>query len=285
MAPGSGPATIGAINSFNGAVNLLADALTVTGTVQGFGGVTANARTGDLNAGGTASALDSLSGDVNASAALGSVYLTSTTAEDVYVTAAQVAHVGSATTQPYVPSDPIEVKGATAYLGVANSQDTISVVATNGSATAGDLTALGGVTVSATGGAASLHSATLGQNGTSYPGASSYPNTVAVTATGTGADVLIGDPVGTMATGFVTGATSITVQADRDVAVNVDQPIELTLVQAGRNVSLTAPQPHPGQPAGARSPATWPSTSPPTPSPTPTPSPWAEPPASPPQDP
>ena len=231
---GSGLVTVGSATSYQGAANLTADALT-TGVVQGFSGVNATARTGDLNA----NELDSSAGDVNANATLGSVYLASSTANDIYVTAAQTAHVDNAVTQGYIPEDPIDVTGATAYLGTASSQDDINVTATNGSATAGDLTAAGAITVTAANGVASLHSATLG--GTGYPSGTTFANTVSVSASGTGADVLIGDPLGTLATGFVTGATSITAQADEDVAVNVAQPIGLNLVSAGRNVSLTAP--------------------------------------------
>ncbi len=234
VAPGSGLVTVGAVDA-GGAANLTADALTITGVVQSFSGVTATARTGDLNA----QELDADFGDVNASATQGSVFLASTTANNVYVTAAQTAHVDNATTNGG-PEDPIDVTGATAFLGAANSQDDINVTATNGNATAGDLTAQGAVSVTATNGVASLHSATL-TSGTSYPSGSTYPNTVSVSATGTGADVLIGDPAGAVATGFVTGATSITAQADQDVTVNVSQPIELNTVSAGRNASLTAP--------------------------------------------
>ncbi len=235
VAPGSGLVTVGSAFA-GGAVNLTADALTLAGKVEsGFGGATVTARTGDLNA----QELDADFGDVNASATRGSVFLANTTANNVYVTAAQTAHVDNATTTAQ-QGDPIDVTGAVAYLGAANSQDDINLTATNGSATAGDLTALGAITIKATNGVASLHSATLSQS-TGYPGGSTSPNTVALIATGTGADVLIGDPVGTLATGFVTGATSITAQADRDVAVNVDQPIELNSVSAGRTVSLTAP--------------------------------------------
>ena len=64
---------------------------------------------------------------------------------------------------------------------------------------------------------------------------------MSVSATGTGADVLIGDAPGTPATGFITGATSLTATADADVTVNVTQPIELNTVSAGRNANLTAP--------------------------------------------
>ncbi len=237
VANGLGPVTVGnAFSYLNGTARLTADALTITGEVlgPGPGGVTVIARTGDLNVTGQ---LVSDFGDVTAMAPQGSVTLASATGANIYVTAAQTAHVDSATTNGG-PSDPIDVTGASAYLGTANSRDDINVTATNGSATAGDLTASGAITISATNGVASLHSATLAQ-GTSFPGASAFP--VSVSATGAGADVLIGDPVGTLATGFITGATSIIATADEDVAVNVAQPIELNVVSAGRNVSLTAP--------------------------------------------
>ncbi len=230
VAGGSGLVTVGTVNASQTA-NLTADALTITGIVQGYAGANATARTGDLNA----TEIDATNGDVNAAATLGSVYLASTTANNVYVTAGNIAHVDAATTRAaYV--DPINVTGATAYLGTGNSQDAINVTATNGSATAGDLTALGAITVSATNGAASLHSASAGTSAF-VPVAM----TVSVSASGPGGNVVIGgtDSSGTL--GYVVGAGSVTAQASQDVTVNVAQPIELNSVTAGGNLSLTAP--------------------------------------------
>ena len=253
----SGAATLNNVDSTNNTVNLTADSLTITGLAQSYYGINATARTGDLNANGLQSDFGDLDatatqgsvhltsaatefyGDLNASALQGSVFVTNASASNIYVTAGQTAHVDNATTFAQ-SEDPIDVTGATAYLGTGNSADDINVTATNGSATAGDLTALGAITVKATNGAASLHSASLSQS-TAYPSGTGYPNTVSVSATGTGADVLIGDAPGTPATGFITGATSITASADRDVTVNVNQPIELNMVSAGRNANLTAP--------------------------------------------
>ncbi len=230
VAGGSGLVTVGAVNAGQTA-NLTADALTITGVVQGATGVNATARTGDLNA----AEIDANNGDVNANATLGSVYLAATTANNLYVTANNIAHVDAATTRAALV-DPINVTGATAYLGTGNSQDAINVTATNGNATAGDLTALGAITVSATNGAASLHSATAGTS-TSTTSAMS----VAVIASGPGGNVTIGGSNGAGTLGFVTGATSVTAQAAQDVTVNVAQPIELNSVTAGGNVTLTAP--------------------------------------------
>ena len=160
----AGAATLNNATSTNNTVNLAADTLTITGLAQSYYGVNATARTGDLNANvlqsdfgdldATAtqgsvhltSAATEFYGDLNASAPQGSVFVTNASASNIYVTAGQTAHVDNATTFAQ-SEDPIDVTGATAYLGTANSADDINVTATNGSATAGDLTALGAITV------------------------------------------------------------------------------------------------------------------------------------------
>ena len=253
-----GALTLANVNATSTTANLTAGSLTIA-DVNAARGINLTAATGDLSVTDQAT---SVFGDnpINATSTTGSVSLNYAAGPNIYVTAANNAQVGSADNTRFGADDTtrvIQVTGASVTLGSAVSQNTVlatatngsasvgpvtaggdvTVSATNGSATLGDVTGQGGVSVTAEGGSATLHSATLSP----AAGGTGFPNTVAVSATGTGADVLIGGLDSNGNLGFVTGATSVTAQADEDVTVDVGQAIALAQVQAGRNVSLTAP--------------------------------------------
>jgi filamentous hemagglutinin family protein len=191
----------------------------------------------DITLGDGASAV---SGAVNLSAAR-NVTLDLASAQLDTITAGDTANLrGGALDIGSVTAPRLLARAASVKIGSATSTGDVYAIATSGDAVVGSATAGDDVFVIATHGTASLGSAALtgqGPDGVSLnfsgnPDAAGNGRVVSVESTDL--DAKLG-----LATGSVTGATTVTVRAGRDAILQAPT-IRLDSVQAGRDLSVTA---------------------------------------------